>query len=107
MAKVVLTNCLGFTQMLESGDEMGRVFPMDVVEAKKRSQGSVLRVGADEWNTLCLAEEEKKQRKEKLCKLFNPELKGVSGGEQLCAMLEEYHDVFSLGKEDRGETDLY
>ena len=34
------------------------------------------------------------------------ELDGTPGQEQLGALLEEYHEVFSLDKEDRGETEL-
>ena len=43
-AKVVLTNCLGFTQRLESGEEVGRVLPIDLVESTEISQGVVSRV---------------------------------------------------------------
>ena len=39
--KVVLTNCLGFTQELESGKEIGTILPVDLrpVKAKKRTCG--------------------------------------------------------------------
>ena len=58
----------------------------------------------DEQNTS--AAKEVKQRRGKLCEVLKPELDGISGEEQLGALLEEYHEVFSLSKEDRGETDL-
>ena len=105
-AKVVLTNCLGFTQKLESGEVIGRVLPVDLVETKKTSQGAVLRVVTEEQDALSVKEEEEKQRKEKLREALRSELDGTPGQEQFGALLEEYHEVFSLGKEDRGETDL-
>ena len=46
------------------------------------------------------------QRKEKLHEALKPELSGTRGEQQLGALLEEYHEVFSLGKDDRGETDM-
>ena len=39
-AKVVLTNSLGFTQKLESGEEVGRVLPVDLVESTETSHVS-------------------------------------------------------------------
>ena len=99
-AKVVLTNCLGFTQKLECGEEIGTVLPVDLVKLEKRDV--VASVVSDESpNT----EDEEKQRK-KLWETLGQELDGIPGQEQLCALLEEYHNVFSLGKEDRGETEL-
>ena len=47
-AKVVLTNCLGFTQRLESGEEIGRVLPIDLVNPEKRSEAVVSQVMTDE-----------------------------------------------------------
>ena len=38
--------------------------------------------------------------------MLKEKLDGTLGQEQLGALLEEYNEVFSLGKEDRGETDL-
>ena len=60
----------------------------------------------DEQNTPSVAKEEIKQRKGTLREVLKPELDGISGEEQLGALLEEYHEVFSLSKEDGGETDL-
>ena len=105
-AKVVLTNYLGFTQKLERGEEIGRVLPVDLVEPERRSEGVVSRVVTDEQNTPSIEEEEVKQRKEKLREALKPELDGTPGEEPLSGLLEEYHEVFSLGKGDRGETDL-
>ena len=103
-AKVVLTNCLGFTQNLESDTEIGRVLPVDPVESEEMSQGVV-----SEWlqmNKILLVLGGGKTKKGKLCELLKPELDGTSGEEQLDTLFEEYHEVFSLSKEDRGETDL-
>ena len=105
-AKVVLTNYLGFTQKLERGEEIGRVLPVDLVEPEETSKGVVSQVVTGEQNTPSVKEEEVKQRKEKLREALNPELDGTPGEEQLSGLLEEYHEVFSLSKGNRGETDL-
>lgn len=54
----------------------------------------------DEWNTPSVEDEGVQQRKEKLHEALKLDLDGTSGEEQLSAVLEEYHEVFSLGKED-------
>ena len=99
-AKVVLTNYLGFTQRLERGEEIGRVLPVDLVEPEKTSEGVVLQVVTDEQNTPSVEDEGVQQRKEKLREALKLDLDGTPGEEQLSAVLEEYHEVFSLGKED-------
>ena len=104
-AKVVLTNYLGFTQELKSGEEIERVIPVDVVEAEKTTPPVVSRVAACEQHALRVNEEEK-QRKERIQSVLKKELDGTPRQEQLGALLEEYHEVFSLDKEDRGETEL-
>ena len=105
-AKVVLTNCLGFTQQLESGEEVGRALPVDLVESMEASQGVVSQVGTDETENPNSAEKAMEDRKERLRETLKAELDGTRGEERLGALLEEYHEVFSLSKEDRGETDL-
>lgn len=105
-AKVVLTNYLGFTQRLERGEEIGRVLPVDLVEPEKTSEGVVLQVVTDKQNTPSVEDEGAQQGKEKLPEALKLDLDGTPEEEQLSAVLEEYHEVFSLGKEDRGETDL-
>ena len=79
--------------------EIGRVLPVDLVESEKTSQG-IVSVVTDEQNTPSVAKEEIKQRKGTLREVLKPELDGISGEEQLGALLEEYHEVFSLNKED-------
>ena len=76
------------------------------MEPEKTSEGVVLQVVTDEQNTPSVEDEGVQQRKEKLCEALKLDLDGTPGEEQLSAVLEEYHEVFSLGKEDRGETDL-
>ena len=44
IAKVVLTNYLGFTENLESGEDIGSILPVDLVENEEVSQGVVSRV---------------------------------------------------------------
>ena len=104
-AKVVLTNCLGFTQSLQSGEEIGRVLPVDLVEPESIGPATVSKVTTGEQNTTC-TDPDVKQRKEKLRDILKPELDGTPEKKQLGALLEDYHDVFSLSKEDRGETNL-
>ena len=106
-ATVVLTNCLGFSQKLESGEEIGTVLPGDLVDSEKTSQGVVSQVPTDDPNAQSLVEESVEQRKEKLHEALKPELSGTRGEQQLSALLEEYHEVFSLGKDDRGEMELH
>ena len=60
----------------------------------------------DEQNTPSVEDKGVQQRKEKLREALKLDLDGTPGEEQLSAVLEEYREVFSLGKEDRGETDL-
>ena len=96
-AKVVLTNCLGFTQKLESREEIGRVVPVDVVRQRDR----VSMVTGEETAVV-----EVERRKQLLWKTLGDELNKETGGEQLKALLGEYHQVFSLSKKDRGETDM-
>ena len=104
-AKVVLTNCLGFTQCLERGEEIGRVLPIDLVEPGDTSPGTVSKVTTGEQTTTGI-DYDVKQRKEKLRDLLKSELDASPEGKQLGALLEDYHEVFSVSKEDRGETDL-
>lgn len=47
-ARVVLTNCLGFTQKLECGEEIGRLLPVDVVRTQREDQAVVSKVTVDE-----------------------------------------------------------
>ena len=47
-------------------------------------------------------DESERERKEQLQDVMREELKNTLELEQL---LEEFHDVFSLSKDDRGETD--
>ena len=105
IAKVVLTNYLGFTQKLESGEDIGSILPVDLVENEEVSQGVMSRVVTNKQPASGV-EEEEKQRGEKLREMLKKKLDGTLGQEQLGALLEEYNEVFSLGKEDRGETDL-
>ena len=105
-AKIVLINCLGFTQKLERGEEIGRLLPVDLVEPEKTGKGVVSQVVTDEQNTPSVEEEEVKQRKEKLREALKPGLDGTPGEEQLSGLLEEYHEFFSLNKGDQEETDL-
>ncbi len=105
-ARVVLTNCLGFTQKLESGEEVGRLLPVDLVRTQQEGQAVVSKVTADDDldpSAQSPKDGEGERRRERLREMLSQDL---TGQEQLGALLEEYHDVFSLGKEDRGETDL-
>ena len=74
IAKIVLTDYLGFTQKLERGEEIGRVLPVDLVEPEKTSKGVVSRVVTDGQNIV--EKEEVKQRKEKLCEVLKLKLDG-------------------------------
>ena len=76
------------------------------MESKETSQGVVSRVGTNKQNSPSSAEENVEQIKGKLHEALRSELNGTHGEEQLSTLLEKYHDVFSLCKEDQGEMDL-
>ena len=60
----MLTNYLGFTQKLESGEDIGSILPFDLVENEEVSQGVVSRVVTNKHPASGV--EEEKQRGEKL-----------------------------------------
>lgn len=104
-ARVMLTNCLGFTQKLEHGDDVGAVLPVDLVESGEKEPGAVARVATEEKH-MTDTEGEEEGRKEKLRDMLHLEPNGTPEQKQLGALLEDHHDVFSLAKDDRGETQL-
>ena len=93
-----------FRVLLESGEEIGTVLPIDLVNSEKTTQGVASQVATDAQR---LVEESVEPRKEKLCEALKPELSRTQGEQQLSALLEEYHEVFSLGKDDQGEMELH
>ena len=104
-ARVILTNCLGFTQKLDRGDDVGAVLPVDLVETGEKELGAVARVETEDKRTTD-TEGEEEGRKEKLRDMLDLKPNGTPEQKQLGALLEDYHDVFSLRKDDRGETQL-
>lgn len=79
------------------------MLPVDVVNSKEKEQGSVAIVATEEKSTTDGGDEEVKQRKEKVRKKLREELDGTPGQEPLGDLLEEYHDVFCLNKEDEAK----
>ena len=101
--QVVIENCTGFTQNLDVGVTLGtateveEVMPIPITEQKGKAHINQL-----------VANENIQWRKDKLCTLLD---KGESAlvlneREKLKVMLMDYHNVFSLGTNERGETDL-
>ena len=72
---------------------------------QKSARESCLELSQDELENPNSAEEAVEERKGRLREVLKAELDGTHG-ERICALLEEYHEVFSLGNKDQGETDL-
>ena len=89
--KVTLSSTLGFTHTLERGEELGTVVPVDVISGASLECGDLTPVHMIE------TDERERERD-----VMREELKNALELEQL---LEEFHDVLSLSKDDRGETD--
>ena len=101
--QVVVENCTGFTQDLDVGVTLGaateveEVLPTPIIEQKRGAHVNQI-----------VSNENIQWRKDKLCTLLD---KGESAlvpneREKLKEMLMEYHNVFSLEMNERGETDL-
>ena len=100
--QVVIENCIGFTQNFEVGVTVGaatevETMPIPILEQKRRANVNQL-----------VSNENIQWRKDKLCTLLE---KGESAlvpseREKLKEMLMDYHTVFSLETNERGETDL-
>uniref|UniRef100_A0A1X7SUF3 CCHC-type domain-containing protein n=1 Tax=Amphimedon queenslandica TaxID=400682 RepID=A0A1X7SUF3_AMPQE len=99
--RVTLSSTLGFTRILERGEELGTVVPVDVInganleseDLESEDRTPVRMIDSDELEM---------ERKEQLRDVLREELKNAPELEQL---LEKFHNVFSLSKDDRGETD--
>ncbi len=132
MGKVLLTNCLGFTQGTEPGLEIGTASPVEVVDlASSRSEsphdsraeepdGKLHETNKQYTEVNAVASRESREedggdkheaiRKRKLRELMAEELPPQALPEQqaqeLLHLLEDYHNVFCLEEGNRGETDL-
>ena len=118
---VVLTNNLGFSQWLEEGAEVGTGELVEVIdplvvqlEGEEEEQAGVVGVvvGGDEVDSAVVGEEGDMVpwQKQAVKEVFAGEIEGsvLTGEEkdQLLGLLQEFHDVFSLEKGERGETNL-
>ena len=144
--KVLLTNHLGMSQVVDAGQDVGSVLRVDTIKPEactlsnvQSTTGSMPQSTSQQTNTRasvqtqrvvdtveiqhqlfsnvtvvssCRSEDTQTvvQRKQKLREVLGPELKSSNLSEaernQLCSLLEDYHDVFCLDDDDRGETDL-
>ena len=101
--QAVLTNLTGFTQTLQAGVQVGTVSQCEEVSPGKAN----LQVEKVRVNQV-LSQERTDDRKKKLRMLIGEANHGVKSSEkeELYALLSEYHEVFSLEDNERGETDL-
>ena len=101
--QVVIENCTGFTQNFEVGVTVGAATEVEEI----RPIPTIEQEGRVHVNQL-VSNENIQWRKDKLCTLLE---KGESAllpseREKLKEMLMDYHTVFSLETNERGETDL-
>ena len=96
--RVILSGNLGITQ---TRTEVGTVVPVKVVQPAKVQMGGD-HASADVRRIPVSAKED---RKEVLWEQMTGEMEVTPIRERLRELLEEFQHVFSLGKEDRGETD--
>jgi len=104
-AQAVLTNITNLTHNLQAGTELGTVSQCEEVNPSK------LNLQIDSCNVMVnqvMSQERMENRKEKLKVLINENncALNLSEREKLHALLLEYHKVFSLEDNERGETDL-
>ena len=95
-AHVSLVNLTGFTQTIDSGTTVGTISEVD---EEIQLQGDADNVTSATVNQLVTTDElkERKQRLASMLTVGDPELQEV---------LLEYHHLFSLDEEERGETDI-
>ena len=94
---VILSSDLGITQTLEKGTVVGAVVPVSIVHSSKDQTG--------EDHTPVSVQQIPACRKEMLWETMTRDMEDTPAREQLHELLEEFQHVFSLSKEDRGETD--
>ena len=95
-AHVSLANLTGFTQTIDSGTTVGTV---SEVEEEVQLSGDVDNMMSATVNQLITAAE-LQERKQRLASML------TVGDTRLQEALLEYHHLFSLDEEERGETDL-
>ena len=124
--KVLLANCLGLSQRVEEGTEVGTVSLAELVDSTGEASVMLPMGEPPSWDQdavlqqeTChsqlkvrrvMSEKSPAWRKRKLQALLTKEFEDspLSCPEQtaLISLLEEYHDVFSLEDGERGGTDL-
>ena len=122
LVQVCLVNCLGITQRLEKGLEVGKAQPVEVINkvdmevndrsdtlnASKENIASV--VNAIDSTTKLPTLRDTSQGKAKLMDCLSE--RGINSNlttkeyQQMLSFLKDYRDVFSVDDGDRGETDL-
>ena len=107
-ACVVLTNPLGFTQMVEGGTTLGEACKVTVVEPLAEE---ILRPTSEDGDAeTCrrvTSDEEVADRQRRLLEMIGkPAILDEQQCQQLHEFLAEQHEAFSLDPGERGETDL-
>ena len=107
-ACVVLTNPLGFTQVVEGGTTLGEACKVTVVEPLAEE---ILRPTSEDGDAeTCrrvTSDEEVADRQRRLLEMIGkPAILDEQQCQQLHEFLAEQHEAFSLDPGERGETDL-
>ena len=101
--QVVIENCTGFTQNLDGGMTLGTATEVEEIVPITEQRGKA------QVNQLVSNENTGTQwRKDKLCALLDRGESALlpSEREKLKQMLKDYHNMFSLEANERGETNL-
>lgn len=111
VSQAVVNNPTNIPQRLEEGVKLCEAVPVDVISDQASMEDDMSLDGKDpllESKTRQVLSNERVQwRKEKvLSTLVNGIVLEERDKEELRQMLSEYHDVFSLEENERGETDL-
>lgn len=102
MSQMVVSNPSQVTQCLEQGVQVCEAVPVDVVSCPENAEIEPPKVYG------LVSSERVQWRKQTLLHTLIHEKVAVSAEDKtkLCELLSEYHDVFSLEEDERGQTDL-
>ena len=95
-ADVSLVNLTGFTQTIDSGTTVGTISEVDEEIQLPGDADNVTSAAVNQLVTI----DELKERKQRLASML------TIGDLELEEALLEYHHLFSLDEEERGETDI-
>ena len=127
ITKLLLSNCLGFTQRVEEGLQIGTASRVEVIDRQGATDtgcvgppepdvvadadSDYFHPGVKRVTTGCKSSPERNElfRRSTLRETLGTQLVDSlpeDQSEKLCSLLEEYNDVFCLEEGERGETDL-